>query len=176
MKPIITFHGSSDVEFDVKCSTSVLRPQKEVPWIWSLGTRGGLLPLVVHHSLFWAQTISDYVTAIVALRIKRNFVQNNRDEMRILFSFFLDARGLPTKEFSVACVLAEMTSWYRLTALPLHQHVFFLHSVSFTDFVYLISTSPKSLSLANFIIFVVTVKRLPVRTEGHVGKKAEGEM
>ena len=67
-----------------------------------------------------------------------------------------------------------MTSWYRLATLLLHQHVFFLYSVSFTDFIYLISTSPKSLSLTKFITFVVTVKRLAGITEGNVGKEAGG--
>ena len=85
MKPIFIFIGSSDVEFDVKCSMSVLRPQKEVPWIWLLGTRGGFRPLVVQCSLFWVETISDYVIAIVALRIRRKFEWNSRDVMYILF-------------------------------------------------------------------------------------------
>jgi hypothetical protein len=65
MKPIIIFYGSYDVKFDVKCSMYVLRPQKEVPWIRLLGTRGGLVPLVVQFSLFWAKTILDCVIAIV---------------------------------------------------------------------------------------------------------------
>jgi len=33
MKEIITFYGSSDFEFDMKCSMSVLSPKKEVLWI-----------------------------------------------------------------------------------------------------------------------------------------------
>jgi hypothetical protein len=41
-------------------------------------------------------------------------------------------------------------------------------------FIYQISTSPKSVSLAKFITFVVNVKRLAVRTEGNVGKDAGG--
>jgi len=37
------------------------------------------------------------------------------------------------------------------------------------NFIYLISTSPKSFSLAKFNTFVVTVKILAGRTEGNVG-------
>jgi len=72
MKPIIIFYGCYDVKFDVKYSMSVPRPQKEVPWIRLLGTRGGLLSLVAQYSLFWVKTALDCAIGIVALRIKRN--------------------------------------------------------------------------------------------------------
>jgi hypothetical protein len=67
-----------------------------------------------------------------------------------------------------------MTSRYQLVALILCQPVFFLLAVLFTAFIYLISTSPKSLSLATFITFFVTVKRLAGRMEGNVRKDAGG--
>lgn len=41
-------------------------------------------------------------------------------------------------------------------------------------FIYLISTSLKSLSITKFITFAVTVKRLAGSMEGNVGKDAVG--
>ena len=96
------------------------------------------------------------------------------ESIRYYSVIFLDSREFPTKDSGVASFLAEMTRWYRLAALLLHQHVLFPHSVSFTNFIYLISTSPKSLSIAKFSTCIVNVKRLAGRIEENLGKDAGG--